>query len=96
MWYGSGYPFLRLDAFADGYVWTRAIERYEGVSLIPLDVYAPDERSLAEALINNPVSDVPAKTREDLKMQWAERAAALMNFVADHHWDMVAGWRGRC
>jgi hypothetical protein len=96
VWYGLGYPFLRFDAPADGYVWTRPVERYEGVSLIPVDAYAPDERSLAEVLANNPVSDTPARTRDDLKTQWAERAAALKNFVADHHWDMVAGWRERC
>jgi hypothetical protein len=96
VWYGAGYPFLRFDALADGYVWTRPVERYEGASLIPLDVYAPDERSLAEVLANNPVSDTPAKTRDDLKAQWAVRAAELKNFVADHHWDMVAGWQDRC
>lgn len=96
VWYGSGYPFLRFDAFADGYIWTRAVERYEGVSLIPLNVYAADERSLAEVLTNNPVSDAPAKTRGDLEAQWAERAVQLKNIVADHHWDMVAGWRDKC
>jgi hypothetical protein len=72
------------------------VERYEGVSLIPVDVYAPDERSLGEVLANNPVSDTPAKTRDDLKAQWAVRAAELKNYVADHHWDMVAGWQDRC
>lgn len=96
VWYAAGSPFLRFDAFADGYIWTQPIERYESVSLIPLDTYAPDAKSLAEALANNPVSDVAANSREALEGQWSERAAELRNILANRRWETVVGWRRQC
>ena len=96
VWYAAGSPFLRFDALADGYIWTQPIERYESVSLIPLETYAPDAKSLAEVLANNPVSDVEAKSREALQAQWVTRAAELRNILDTRHWETLPGWRGHC
>ena len=96
MWYAAGSPFLRFDALADGYIWTQPIERYESVSLIPLDTYAPDAKSLAEVLANNPVSDVEAKSREALQTQWVTRAAELRDILGARHWEALPDWRRHC
>lgn len=96
VWYSAGYPFLRFDALADGYIWTQPIDNYKNASLLPLDVYAPDEHSLAEVLANNPVSDTQAKTRDELAAQWRAHEAELGNALAYRHWDKLGDWRARC
>ncbi|HXV16103.1 MAG TPA: hypothetical protein VD758_04950 [Gemmatimonadaceae bacterium] len=96
VWYSAGYPFLRFDALADGYVWTQPIDSYANATLLPLDVFAPDEKSLGEVLANNPVSDAPAKTRDELAAQWKAHEADLANALVYRHWDSLGDWRGRC
>ncbi len=96
IWYAAGYPYLRFDALADGYVWTKPIESYENASLIPLETYSPDERSLAEALANNPISDVPARTRSELAAQWKAHETEFGKALTYRHWDGLAGWRSGC
>ncbi len=48
MYYAFGYPSLRLVDFADGFLWFGPVEAFEGVSLIPLDQYEPDEAARAQ------------------------------------------------
>jgi len=96
VWYSAGYPFLRFDALTDGYVWTQPIDDYRNASLIPLDVYAPDESSLAQTLANNPVSDAPAKSRSELAAQWKQHDAELAQSLVYRHWDKLGDWRARC
>lgn len=96
VWYGAGQPFLRLDNLVDGYVWTKPTEDYQGVAMIPLSAYAPDEESLRQVLADNPVSDEPVKTRAELEIQWRNREAELRNSVASRGWSGLSEWRHQC
>ncbi|HXV16158.1 MAG TPA: hypothetical protein VD758_05225 [Gemmatimonadaceae bacterium] len=96
VWYATGYPFLRFDALADGYIWTQLIDNYRNATLLPLDLYAPDERALADVLANNPVSDTPARTRDELAAQWKAHEAELGNALPYRHWDTLGDWRSKC
>jgi hypothetical protein len=95
-WYGLGYPRVRLLDLADGYVWTRPIDSYESVSLIPLAEFAPDDQTLAEVIANNPVTDTPAKDRAQLQALWTARAAAMAEIQTDRGWTTLGSWRSGC
>jgi hypothetical protein len=86
VWYGVGQNFLRLDNLVDGYVWTKPIASYEGVTLIPLSKFAPDDASLQQVLADNPVTDEHVKTRAGLEVQWAARERELQNTVTSRGW----------
>jgi hypothetical protein len=96
VWYGVGQNFLRLDNLVDGYVWTKPVASYEGVKLIPLSKFAPDDSSLQQVLADNPVTDEPVKTRADLELQWATREKELRNSVAARGWSGLSPTKQQC
>lgn len=95
-YYGLGYPALRLEDFADGYVWTRPVEEVQGVAVIPLSEFAPDAASLAEVLAHNPVSDRKDLGRADLEILWNGEAERLRDVQKSFGWQRLAGWRAAC
>ena len=95
-YYGLGYPALRLEDFADGYVWTRPVEEVQGVGLIPLSEFAPDAASLAEVLAHNPVSDRKDLGRAELEPLWTAEAERLRDLQKSFGWQGLAGWRKAC
>jgi hypothetical protein len=94
--YGLGYPDLRLEDFADGYVWMRRIEEFEGVALIPLSEFAPDPASLAEVAANNPFSDEKDLKKAELEALWKEESERLREIQKSLGWQPLAGWRKGC
>jgi hypothetical protein len=94
-WFGLGHPRRRLLDLADGYIWSRPIESYASVSLIPLDEFAPDDRALREVLANNPVTDT-ARTRTELAIAWQNRTAAMARVHEDRGWTSLLGWQAGC
>lgn len=94
--YGLGYPSLRLVDFADGYVWTRPIEEYEAVALIPLAEFAPDEESLREVARNNPFSDDRGLDRTAIQALWDEESKRLRTLPGAFGWHRLSGWRDAC
>ncbi len=95
-YYGLGYPALRLEDFADGYVWTRPVEEVQGVGLIPLSEFAPDAASLVEVLAHNPVSDRKDLGRAELEPLWTAEAERLQDLQKSFGWQRLAGWRTAC
>jgi hypothetical protein len=96
VYYAHGYRGLHFGEMTDGYVWSRPIERYEDVSLIPLDELAPDDASLAEVLAHNPLSDDKGLDRAALARLWKEEAARRSDPLASRRWQGLVGWRGTC
>lgn len=96
VYYARGYAALRLDEMTDGYLWTRPIERYQDVAVIPLAEIAPDAASLAEVAANNPFSDESDASRERLEELWREEAAKRADPQTHRRWRELAGWRSRC
>jgi len=94
--YGLGYPAPRFEDVTDGYVWSRPVESYQGVELIPLAELAPDAESLAEVARNNPFSDQKTLDRAGLEALWKEEAARLLDLPLSSGWQPLTGWRGRC
>lgn len=96
VYYAHGYATLRLEEMTDGYVWSRPIERYEEVTLIPLGELAPDAAALAEVSANNPFSDEPAASRERLEALWREESLRRADPLAHRRWQHLTGWRAGC
>lgn len=96
VWYGVGQPFLRLDNLVDGYIWTKPIEDYKSVSLIPLDQYAPDAEALKSVMAENPVTDAAIKSRSDAQREWKKRGVELGDPLASRGWDRLKDWRRVC
>jgi len=94
--YGLGYPDLRLEDVTDGYVWSRPVEGYQGVELIPLTELAPDAESLAEVAQSNPFSDQKTLDRTGLEALWKTEAARLRDLPLSSGWQSLAGWREQC
>jgi hypothetical protein len=94
--YAMGYPSPRLVDITDGWVWSRAIEAYEGVSLIPLAEFAPDAASLEYVSQHNPFSDKKGLGRAEIERLWDEERAALGDLQASFGWKVLAGWQQRC
>lgn len=94
--YGLGYPSLRLVDFADGYVWTRPIEEYQGVGVIPLSEFAPDEPSLEEVARNNPFSDEKGLKRADLQALWDGESERLREIQKSFGLQRLSTWREAC
>jgi hypothetical protein len=96
VYYGQGYPDLRLEDFADGFLWTRPVEEYQGVGLIPLAEFAPDPASLAQVAANDPFSDQKGLGRAEIEKLWREEAERLRDLPKSSQWLGLAGWRERC
>jgi hypothetical protein len=96
VYYGQGYPDLRLEDLADGYVWTRPVEEYQGVRVIPLAEFAPDAASRAQVAVNDPFSDEKGLGRAELEKLWREEAERLRDLPKSSGWLGLAGWRERC
>ena len=96
VYYAHGYARLRLDELTDGIVWLGSLESYELVELIPLDEYAPDDTALAEVARNNPFSDRPGMTREQLAALWSEEQARRADPLAARGFGHLRGWRAAC
>lgn len=94
--YAQGYPSLRLGDLADGYVWSRPIEDYRAVSLIPLSELAPDPESLAQIVANNPFADQKGLGRADLEALWTSEADRLREIQKSRGWQRLSGWREAC
>lgn len=96
VYYAHGYPSLRLGEMTDGYVWSRPIERYEDVRLIPLDEFAPDEAALREVGANNPFTDEKEMTRGQIAELWKAEEAKREDPLTSRRWKHLVGWRSRC
>jgi hypothetical protein len=96
VYYAHGYPSLRFGEMTDGYVWSRPIERYEEVHLIPLDTFAPDEAALREVAANNPFSDEKDMTRERLAELWKAEEAKRADPLTRRRWKHLINWRAQC
>jgi hypothetical protein len=96
VYYAHGYPSLRLGEMTDGYVWSRPIEQYEDVRLIPLDEFAPDGAALREVAANNPFSDEAQMTREQLARLWTAEESKRRDALTRRRWKHLVGWRARC
>lgn len=89
-WYAFGYSSLRLTDMTDGYVWTKPIGAYEGVGLIPLAEFAPDDAARREVLARNPFSDDKTLGPGDLDGLWRREAEDLQKFVKSSRWEPAA------
>ena len=96
VYYAHGYPSLRLGEMTDGYVWSRPIEKYEDVRLIPLDEFAPDEAALREVTANNPFTDEREMTRAELAELWKAEESKRKDPLTSRRWKHLVGWRSRC
>jgi len=96
VYYAHGYVSLRLGEMTDGVVWSRPIERYEDVALIPLAELAPDDAALAEVAAANPFSDEPDADRERLEALWREEAARRADPLTHRRWRALLDWRAGC
>jgi hypothetical protein len=96
VYYGQGYPDLRLEDLADGFLWTRPVEEYQGTSVIPLAEFALGAASLAQVAANDPFSDEKGLGRAGIEKLWREEAERLRDLQKSSGWLGLAGWRERC
>ena len=96
VYYAHGYEELRFGETTDGYVWTKPIEEYELVRLIPLSEFAPDERALREVAADNPLSDEKGMTRERLEALWSQDEKARADVPTYTKWQRLKSWRASC
>lgn len=87
--YGLGHPALRLVDVVDGYIWSRPLDQYRAVELIPLAEFAPDQEALAYVGDNSPFTDEKAQTPAQLEQQWREQQAWLLNARQTRGWGAV-------
>jgi hypothetical protein len=93
--YAAGYPDLRFVDFIDGWVWFGPIDKLRPTHLIPLQVYAPDESSLAVVRSANPF-DGSELSQEDLESLWLEQTARHTRPILENRWKGVPDWRDSC
>jgi len=96
VYYAHGYDRLHFGEMSDGYIWTKPIEAYENVGLIPLSELAPDAAALEEVLANNPFSDAKGLTREQLAALWSQGARDRADPLAFRRWQELKRWREAC
>lgn len=96
VYYARGYPRLRLDELADGWLWLGPLEGYRDVAPIPLAELAPDDASLAEVARRNPFSDEPGLDRARLETLWREEIERRADPLTHRRWRPLLGWRERC
>jgi hypothetical protein len=96
VYYAHGYTELRFGETTDGYIWTKPIEDYELVRLIPLAQLAPDDAALGEVAADNPLSDEPGLTREELEALWSQEEKARTEALTYRKWQTFRGWRASC
>jgi hypothetical protein len=96
VYYAHGYATLRFDETTDGYIWSRPIEQYQDVSVIPLAELAPDATALAEVAANNPFSDEPAASRDRLEALWRDETARRADPLGHRRWRGLEPWRDAC
>lgn len=95
-WYGQGQPAVRLLDLVDGYVWSRPIEEYRHVTVIPLEEFAPDDEALAEVMRRNPVRDEPFASVDQLRAAWREYTSSMQDTLARRRWTHLVRWRDAC
>ncbi len=95
-YYGMGYPSLRFGDIADGYIWTKSVPIYEGVSLIPLSEFAPDKESMDFVTQHNPVSDAKGLGRPEMEAAWKTEAERLRQLPQASGWGVLSDWQARC
>jgi hypothetical protein len=96
VYYAHGYEELRFGETTDGYIWTKPIEQYELVRLIPLHDFAPDDAALREVAANNPFSDEKGLSRERLGAMWSEEEQARADALTYRKWQHLRDWRQAC
>jgi Haem-binding uptake, Tiki superfamily, ChaN len=84
--YALGYPDLRLEDLTDGIIWQKPLQKYRGVTLIPLAEFAPDAKALAEVSDHSPFADTKGAGREELEKQWREQQAWLRDCQETRGW----------
>lgn len=93
--YAGGYPDLRLVDFVDGWVWFGPIDELRQTRVIPLEIYAPDEDSLAAVRRANPF-DGKKLAQHDLEQLWLEQTGARARPILENRWKSVPNWREAC
>jgi hypothetical protein len=93
VYYAHGYAELRFGEMTDGYIWTRPIDAYEDVHLIPLSEFAPSATALDEVLANNPFSDDKGLSRERVEALWSQEAAKRADPLTFRGWQSLKVWR---
>jgi hypothetical protein len=96
VYYAHGYPELRFGETTDGYVWTKSIEEYELVRLIPLSQFAPDDAALREVARNNPFSDEAGLTRARMEELWSAEERSRTGPLVQGKWRGLVEWRKAC
>jgi len=96
VYYAHGYDELRFGEMSDGYVWTKPIERYELVRLIPLAQFAPNDEALEEVAANNPLSNETGLGRERLEALWTKEEASRADVLTYRKWQDLQTWRQAC
>ncbi len=96
VYYAHGYDDLRFGEMSDGYVWTKPIEQYELVRLIPLSEFAPDDAALEEVAANNPLSNERGLTRQRIEALWTEDETARADALTYRKWQKLKDWRQGC
>ncbi len=96
VYYAHGYAALRFGEMTDGYVWTRPIEDYKDVSLIPLAEFAPDEAALLEVASHNPFAGEKGLDAGKLRELWDAEARRRADVLASRRWNGLTGWRESC
>jgi hypothetical protein len=96
VYYAHGYAGLRFGEMTDGYIWTRPIEDYENVSLIPLSEFAPDEVALRDVAARNPFSDEQDPPTDRLRAIWSEEEKRRTDPLAHRRWEHLKDWRRTC
>jgi hypothetical protein len=96
VYYAHGYEELAFGEMSDGYIWTKPIELYELVGLIPLAEFAPTEAALAEVAANNPFSNDKSMDRERLAAAWADDGRSRADVLVYRKWQNLETWRQHC
>jgi hypothetical protein len=95
-YYGYGRPALRFVDYADGYVWSGAIESFRAVTIIPLNEYAPDTAALAQVGHEDPFEGERDVSVQRLQEIWAQETEASPDLLAKRKWKHLSGWQQRC
>jgi len=93
--YAAGYPDLRFVDFIDGWIWFGPIDELRQTRVIPLQVYAPDEDSLAAVRRANPF-DGDELSQKDLESLWLDQSEGRTRPILESRWKDVPSWRETC
>ena len=85
-YYAYAHNDLRFVDYTDGYVWLGPIESFRPVTIIELEEFAPDAKSLRELMNSNPFTGKPNITQQELQEIWAEQVKMNKDYLVRREW----------